>query len=148
MFTLYVFYVSGGVVLLLLLAKIWESKRRKSFLMLRIISSGDEKFKNLSHDATLAYSVLKEKGEFFINKQLPLHTKNILNKSETFIKEKGEKYLGNIRNSKLLRPKNEGISEFFKNMSEMEKENSEKMEENEVDKEEKARPLETPKKKI
>lgn len=65
-----------------------------------------------------------------MKKQLPLHTRNFMNKSEAVIKEKSQKYLGDIRNTKLLRPKNEGISEFFKTMSEMEKETAAGLEDN------------------
>jgi len=100
-----------------------ESKRQKSFFFFRLISKGDERFRDFSHQATHAYSEYKEKGEFFFRKQLPLHTKNLANKTEALVKEKSEKYLGNIRNSKLLQPKNEGISDFFKNMKVLEEEN-------------------------
>lgn len=135
MITLFIFYVSGAVVAILLLAKIWESKRRKSFMFLNLISKGDEGFRNFSHDATHAYSVFKEKGDFFIRKQLPLHTRNTINKTEILIKEKAEKYLGNMRNSKLLHPRSEGISEFFKNISEMEKQSAEALENSDLNEE-------------
>ena len=124
MFTLFIFYISGACIALLILAKVLESKRRKSFFFLRLISKGDERFRDISVQATHAYSEYKEKGEFFLSKQLPLHTKNFVNKSETLAKEKFEKYLGDIRNSRFLQPKNEGISDFFKNMKVLEEENA------------------------
>ncbi|CAN5132465.1 hypothetical protein BH11PAT3_BH11PAT3_1170 [soil metagenome] len=124
MFTLFIFYISGACIALFLLAKVLESKRRKSFFFLRLISKGDERFRDLSLQVTHAYSEYKEKGEFFFRKQLPLHTKNLVNKIEALVKEKSEKYLGDIRNSKLLQPKNEGISDFFKNMKVLEEENT------------------------
>ncbi|MDB5266514.1 MAG: hypothetical protein JWN89_329 [Parcubacteria group bacterium] len=122
MVSIILFYFSGAVIVLLLLAKIWETKRRKPLGVLTLISKGDTRLRSLSHIAAHSYGDLKERGEFFVKKQLPLHTRNFLNKSEAVIKEKSQKYLGDIRNTKLLKPKNEGISEFFKNISEMEKE--------------------------
>lgn len=116
------FFVSGGVVLLLLLTKMLEVRYKKSFFMLRLISRGDAHVRTLSHEGAQLYSEVKAKAGFFLKKQLPLHTRNLMNKGEAFIKEKSEEYIGNMRNARLLKPKNEGISEFFKNISEMEKE--------------------------
>ena len=103
----------------------WENKRRRPFVLFQLISKGDENFRGLSHNATNLYSEWREKGEFFVKKQIPLHTKNLINKTEDFAKEKAERYLGNIRNTRLLKDKNAGISEFFKNLDIMEKENAE-----------------------
>jgi len=122
------FYFSGAVIVLLIGAKAWETKRRRPFVLFQMISKGDERFRALSHDAAHYYSEGKEKGAFFMKKQLPMHTKNLLNKTETLAKEKADKYLGNIRNTRLLKNKDEGISEFFKNISIMEKETAEALE--------------------
>lgn len=118
------FAVSGAVIVLLLLTKVLEIKHKKKFILSRVISKGDHRIRVLSHNATHQYSVLKEDTGFFIKQQLPLHTKNILKKVEAHAKEKSEKYIGNIRNTRLIKPRNEGISEFFKNMSEKEKDDT------------------------
>jgi hypothetical protein len=120
-----VFIVSGACILLLLLAKMWEMKHKKPFFLLGFISNGDHHIRNWSQVSVHAYSELKEDASFFVKKQIPLHSKNILNKTEVLIKEKTEKLMGDMRNARLLKSKNEGISEFFKNVSEMEKENAE-----------------------
>lgn len=114
------FIFSGVMVALILIAKIWEEKSRKSFFLLRLISKGDERIRMYSINAAHEYSDFKEKTNFFISKQLPLHTKNLVNKSTAFLSEKFAEYTGHVRGSKFLK-KNEGISEFFKSMSEKEK---------------------------
>lgn len=109
------------MVILLISAKVWEEKNRKSFFLLRAISKGDEHIRDLSIKSAHQYADLKEKSKFVVGKQLPLHSKNFLNKSAIFLQEKSTKYFGDIRNSRLLGGKNEGISEFLKDISQMEK---------------------------
>lgn len=116
------FFVSGGVVLLLLLTKMLEVRYKRSFFLLRLISRGDTRVRDLSHEGARLYSEGKERAEFFFKKQLPLHTKNFVNKAEIFIKEQAAVYAEKMRDARLLKPKNEGISEFFKTMADMEKE--------------------------
>ncbi len=114
------FIVSGFMVALLLVAKVWEEKNRRSFFLLRVISKGDERIRTYSINAAHEYSDFKEKAKFFFEKQLPLHTRNFVNKSTAYIGEKFAEYTGSVRGNKFLR-KNEGISEFFKNISDKEK---------------------------
>ncbi|MDZ4205676.1 MAG: hypothetical protein U1C12_00450, partial [Patescibacteria group bacterium] len=61
---------------------------------------------------------------FFFKKQIPIHSRNSLNKLLTFLKKKKEQYVVSMRDSRLLK-KSDGISEFFKNMSDIEKGNGE-----------------------
>lgn len=121
MIPIIIFYFSGAVIVLLLSAKVWECKRERPLSFLSIISRGDARFRQFSHDATHTYSEWKERGAFLIKKQLPLRTRNIVNKSKVYVDKKTKKYLGDIRNTRLLHPKKDGISEFFKNISNAEK---------------------------
>ena len=113
------FIVSGLLIAGLIFAKMVELKRKKQFFLLRLVSLGDHRVREWSHQAAHSYDELKERAMFFIEKQLPLHSKNTLNKTKGFLKEKTDKYMGDIRNTKLLK-RNEGISEFFKNISDKE----------------------------
>jgi hypothetical protein len=97
-----------------------ELKHKRSIFPLSFISKSDHRIKEITHLATGRYSEFKEKGEFMLKKQLPLHSKNLLNKTKTLINEKVEKHLGDIRNTRLLGNKKDGISEFFKNLSDKE----------------------------
>lgn len=119
-----IFTVSGLAILTLLSAKSLERKRRRPFFILSAISKGDIRVRELYHKMVHMYSDGKEKTLFFIQKQIPIRSKNFLNKFITFIKEKREYYVGNMRDARLLK-KPEGISEFFKNMSDIEKGNGE-----------------------
>ena len=121
-FTLFAF--SGAVLVTLTLAKRIEEKRKKSFFILRAISRGDERMRELHHQSVRFYSLGKEKTAFFVKKQLPMRSRNSLNKSLTTLREQAERFENLIRDSKLLR-KSDGISEFFKNMSTVEKGNGE-----------------------
>ena len=67
-------------------------------------------------------SETKEKIHLIINKKIKLHSKNTFNKLVAYLGEKREQYETNMRNSRLLK-KSDGISEFFKSMSEVEKGN-------------------------
>ncbi|MDQ3090035.1 MAG: hypothetical protein M3Q24_02700 [bacterium] len=118
--------------MILIGAKIWEEKNRKSFFLLRGISRGDERFKVFSQNAAHAYADIKENGLFFINKQLPLHTKSFLNKSSTLLKENGQKHLDKMRSKGYLR-KSGSISEYFKNNSDKNKDKEEIVENREND---------------
>lgn len=117
MISIIIFYFSGAVIVLLLLAKVLESKREKPFLFLSVISKGDIHFRKLSHNVTNNYYELKEKTIFFIEKQLPLRYKSFINKIKAFINKYTEKYLGDFRNTHYINSKNESISEFFKSIS-------------------------------
>jgi hypothetical protein len=120
-----IFIVSGLFVAVFLLAKMREMRTKKPFFLLRAVSQGDHRVRDVYQSATNKYSDAKEKGKFWVTKQLPLQTKTLLSKAETLVKEKSEKYIGNIRNSRLLGDNREGISEFFKNLSEKEEERAE-----------------------
>src|SRR3989344_4343863 len=119
-----IFTTSGLAIVLLAAAKQVEKKRGKQFLIFNLISKGDIHIRSLHHKMVRLYSEGKEKALFFFNRQIPIHSRNFLNKSISFLKTKREQYIGNMRDSRLLK-KSDGISEFFKNMSETEKGNGE-----------------------
>lgn len=114
-----IFAFSGIAIVILVGAKMWQEKHKRSIFLLRGIGRGDERVRALSQKATVHYSHAKEKTDFFLKKQLPLHTKNFINKTNAALKEKSERYIGNIRGSKFLK-KSDGLPEFFKNISEKE----------------------------
>jgi hypothetical protein len=113
-----IFAFSGLCIALLIAAKAWELKTKKSFFLLRGISRGDEKMRVLSHKAEDLYVLAKERGGLFVRRDLPLHMKSGMNKTNNFIAERAEELVGNIRGTRFL--KKDGMSEFFKNMSEKE----------------------------
>jgi len=115
-----IFLLSGLSIATLVLVKIQALKTKRAPLLLDFISSGDHHVREIYQNMTHRYSDLKEKGNVLITKQLPMHTKNLLNKTENLVKEKSEKYIGNIRNTRLLNNRKKGISEFFKNLSDKE----------------------------
>lgn len=115
-----IFALSGICIIVLILVKMRVLQTKKPAPLLGLISLSDYRVRNVYQKATHHYSETKEKGRIFVTKQLPMHSKNLLNKAEILVKEKSEKYLGNIRNSHLLNNKKEGLSEFFKNLSDKE----------------------------
>jgi hypothetical protein len=114
-----IFAFSGLIIAVLIGAKMWEEKHRRKPLFLRLVSLGDEHARHLSHELAHKYSEWKEQAHFFINKQLPLHTKNFINKTNTTVKERLDKHIGDIRGSRFLK-RSDGISEFFKSLEEKE----------------------------
>ncbi|MBI2065794.1 MAG: hypothetical protein HYT68_01865 [Candidatus Zambryskibacteria bacterium] len=118
------FIISGIAIVVLVGAKKMEEKRNKPLFVFNIISKGDKHVRELYHKMVNMYSEGKEKILFFFKKQVPIQSKNLLNKSVSFLKEKRAQYINNMRGSKLLK-KSDGISEFFKNMSNIEKGNGE-----------------------
>ena len=120
MFLISIFALSGTAIVTLTVAKRIEERKKKTIFILRAISRGDERLRAMHHMSLHFYSGGKEKIYFWVTKQLPMRAKNSWNKFVTYIREAGEKYGGDMRNTKLLK-KSEGISEFFKNISELEK---------------------------
>ena len=103
-------------------AKKFEEGRSKQLFVFTWITKIDGLIRDWHHHSLHTYSEGKEKISFFVTKQVKLHSKNTFNKLVTFLKEKREHYENNMRNSRLLK-KSDGISEFFKSMSEVEKGN-------------------------
>lgn len=124
MITISIFTISGLAIVLLTTAKGLAEKRQKSFFILEAISKGDTHIRGFYRRAVHLYSEGKEQARFFFKRQIPIHSKNSFNKLISFLKEKRGQYIGNMRNSRLLK-KSDGISEFFKNMSDVEKGNGE-----------------------
>ncbi|MEX2010430.1 MAG: hypothetical protein WD874_01335 [Parcubacteria group bacterium] len=93
-------------------------KTRRNSPILSLISLGDVKMRDLTHDAAHWYSYGKEKGAFIIKKQVPLHSRNLLNKSVQTTREKGLALVTEIKQS--VFKKNDGLSEFFKSISDKE----------------------------
>lgn len=117
----YIFLISGLALAALIGAKMLEDRRKAKPILLRLISLGDERVRNLSHGFARHYSELKERTGFFLGRQVPLHTRNFMNKVNAKVKEQAEKRIGDIRGSKLLK-KSDGLSEYFKSISEKENE--------------------------
>lgn len=120
MFLSSIFILSGLALVALTLAKRREETSGRTNLLLRLISRGDEHFHELNTNGLHFYSMGKEKFGFWMKKQLPLRAKSLLIKTIALTQELSEKYMGDMRNSRLLR-KNDGLSEFFKSISEIEK---------------------------
>ncbi|MFZ2484851.1 MAG: hypothetical protein WAW81_02855 [Minisyncoccia bacterium] len=124
MITIYIFTISGLSIATLVFTKRLEEKRRKQFFISRAISRGDIHAREFYQKAVHLYSEGKEKVIFFYRRQIPIHSKNSLNKFLSYVAERREQYLNNMRDSRLLK-KSDGISEFIKNMSDVEKGNGE-----------------------
>jgi len=124
MFLTLIFFLSGLAIILLIIVKRIEDKTGRSIVILNLISKGDMHARDLSHRLTHEYSEFKMWAEFFVKKQLPMQTRGFLNRTETLMNEKSNRFLAYIRNSRLLK-KSDGISEFFKNIGEVEKGNGE-----------------------
>jgi hypothetical protein len=120
MFPFALFVISGAMIATLTVAKRIEEKKKRTPLVLRVVSRSDERIRELHGEALRKYSQTKDKSAFWIKKQLPLKLKSLVNKMQAYAKEKGEEYLGDMRDSRLIK-KSDGISEFFKNISEIEK---------------------------
>ena len=120
MVTFTLFTLSGAALIMLTLAKRMEEKKRMTNFILRAISRGDERARAFHHQAVHWYSEGKTKAAFFIKKQLPMRSRNTFNKLVTMLQEESRRYAGTMRDSRLLK-KSDGISEFFKSMSEVEK---------------------------
>ena len=118
------FAFSGLSIILLLVAKRLEEKRKRIFFISNAISKGDTRIRGLYLKVVSLYSEGKERISFFYKKQIPIHSRNSLNKLLIFIRKRREQYAVSMRDAKLLK-KSDGISEFFKNMSELEKGNGE-----------------------
>lgn len=114
-----IFALSGLSIAALIAAKVWEDKHKRKPFLLRWVSLSDEHMRVLSHEMAHKYAEFKEAAHFFVTKQLPLHSRNFVNKTQATAKERVQKYIGDIRGSKLLK-KNDGLSEFFKTISERE----------------------------
>ena len=119
-----IFAVSGLAIVVLLVAKKWGERRRRPIFLMRAISKGDIRAREFSHGVVHIYSQGKERLSLLFKKRVPMYSKNSLNKSISFIKNKRDRYIERLRDSRLLK-KSDGISEFFKNMSDIEKGNGE-----------------------
>ena len=120
MITISLFILSGTILAVLMIAKRVEERRKTEVFLLKAISRGDARVRELHHQAVHFYSMGKEKIVFFVKKQLPMYSKISVIKAVNKFKEKTEHHIGNIRDSRLLK-KSDGISEFFKNISDIEK---------------------------
>jgi len=117
---IYLFILSGLGIATLLVAKRIEEKKRRKLFILELICRGDVMLREFHHEAINFYSEGKETVAFFVKKQLPMKSRSTLNKVLALIEDRTEGYLNNLRDSRLLK-KSDGISEFFKNVSDVEK---------------------------
>jgi|GEM_PF-1151259 len=114
------FFISGMAILSILLAKRHELRYKQTIFVLRLISRGDELVRKLHHRSIAFYSESKTKAEVLFKKQLPLRVRAGFNKTLSLIEEKSSLYLKRVRDSHLIK-RSDGISEFFKSISEIEK---------------------------
>ena len=119
-----IFAISGVAIVTLIAAKMLEEKRSTKLFISRWIMRSDEQFKDWYHRMLYIYSAGKDRISFFMTKEIRLHSKNTFNKFLAYLKEKRGQYETNMRNSRLLK-KQDGISEFFKSISDVEKGNGE-----------------------
>lgn len=119
-----IFGVSGLAIVLLIATKRLELKNKQDFFILDIISKGNIYIRELYHRVIYFYSEGKERTLFFAHKQVPVYCRKCFNKLLAFIEKKRKQYVVSMRDSRLLK-KPDGISEFFKNMSNIEKGNGE-----------------------
>lgn len=115
------FAVSGILIAIVLAAKVIEIKTNRKTLVLRLISLGDERMRELSHRVADEYSHYKGRMDVALRHQLPLRARNFYYKTLSAVKEETQKRLGDIRGSKFLK-KSDGISEFLKNLEEKDEE--------------------------
>lgn len=115
MIVLSLFFISGLAIILLLV---------RPFFISNAISKSDKRARELYHQTVHFYSVGRERALFLLKNRVPMHSRNSRNKLLSFIREKRKQYIINMRDSRLLK-KPDGISEFFKNMSNIEKGNGE-----------------------
>lgn len=119
-----IFILSGLCIAILLIAKRIEEKKKKPVFILNLISKGEVHARELHHRAVHYYSNGKDKAYLIVKKRLPMYSRSSLNKALAIFEERAKKHLENLRDHRLLK-KSDGISEFFKNMSEVEKGNGE-----------------------
>ena len=112
-----IFAISLLGIAVLIFSKMIEEKSKSKPLFLRLVSLGDERVRNATVGFAHMYSDWRERGHLYLTNQLPLQTKNLMNKASLMIKEK----LGDIRGSKFLK-KRDGLSEYLKSISEKENE--------------------------
>lgn len=131
MFSFFVFILAGVALIAMTVAKRFEMRDSESrkILILRLISKGDERVRNLYHEGLRFYSDGKLKAVFFMKKQLPARAKIYATKNLSWIRARFEARFGDMRNSRLIKREEGGVSEFFKNISEIEKKTGELHEE-------------------
>lgn len=123
MFAIYIFVFSGIVVALLLLIKRWEIRNGKTGFVLRAISRSEEGFQELQDRFLAMYLDSKEIVSLWVRKHLPFKARSLKNRTLAWSKESAKKVMGDLRDSRLLKKREDGMSEFFKNISDIEKGN-------------------------
>lgn len=114
------FILSGVVIAALIVAKMIELRGSKPLFILRAVSKGDERARDMYHKGLKFYSDGKVRLVFFMKRELPVRARIYFNKGLAWANERLEERFGDMRNSRLL-SRREGISEFFKSISEVEK---------------------------
>lgn len=117
------FALSGLGIAALFAAKRVELRYGRTFLLIRMISRGDERVREWGHGLTALYAREKERAVFLFQKQLPLKARSHWNKLSALARKLGEEYLERIRDAKMLHGKRSGMSEFLGKLNEVEKGN-------------------------
>jgi len=115
-----IFAISGVALVTITTAKRLELKRQKTPKILNLIARGDTYVRDLNHRVFDYYFGSKDGLDFFFKKWVPVQTKLSFNKTVNKLKDQVGEYVNDMRDAKLLK-KSDGISEFFKNIKEIEK---------------------------
>jgi len=107
-----IFYVSLVCIALLLLTKVREMRTHRQPFLLRVISLGDERMKELSQRSAHWYADRKEDLVFFFDKQLPMHSRRIWGKTQDLVLEKWNLLKSDLHEMRILK-RSEGLSEFL-----------------------------------
>lgn len=117
------FIVSGAVIVLLLIAKKLSMSKGEQVFVLKIIAKTDKLTREIYHRMVHYYSEIREGTIHFLDKKAGMYLRNLYNKLVSYVDEKRDLYTYNMRNTKLLKGSHSDISEFLKNVSDVEKGN-------------------------
>lgn len=117
-FALFIF--SGLGILSIFIAKRYELKNKQTIFVINIISKGDSLVRDWYQKSLIYYDEGKSILEIRLKKQIPLRIRALVNKLYTNLELKSKNYFERARDSRLIK-KSDGISDFFKSISEIEK---------------------------
>jgi len=117
-FALFIF--SGLGILSIFIAKRYELKNKQTIFVINIISKGDSLVRDWYQKSLIYYDEGKSILEIRLKKQIPLRIRALVNKLYTNLELKSKDYFERARDSRLIK-KSDGISDFFKSISEIEK---------------------------
>ncbi len=118
----FLFIFSFFVILVLLIVKVYETKKEKRFFALKALSHFDTSLEKKFGEVKVKYEKEKENAAFLASVELPRQTRNMFLAAKGALRQKYATMLPNIRGSRIL--KNAGTaSEFLRDIAEHKKEN-------------------------